>query len=93
MITLENRALMNTRLRVLYADGACVPFLAETDRVLFTRTEKVTLPADAKNVKITVEKEVFVNVWRSVYNGTLNGQSSCIRITGITLKSGVSQCS
>ena len=83
---------MDTRLRILYADGQCVPFLVETDRILFTQTKEVTLPADARNVKVIVEKEVFINVWQTAYNGTLNGQNTCIRITGVTLKSGISEC-
>ena len=92
MITLENSAWMTTRLRVLYTDDKCSPFLAETGRIWTKQTEKLTLPANALHVKISVEKEIFVDQWREVYNGTLEGQSQCIRITGLTFTSSVEKC-
>lgn len=92
VITLDNGAVMTTRLRVLYTDNKCSPFLEETGGILAGQTKEVTLPANAQNVKVMVEKEIFIGTWREIYNGTVNGQSQCIRITGLVFSSGVGKC-
>ena len=92
MITLQNRALMNTRLRVLYTDANCSPFIAETGRIMITQTKSVTLPSFAKNIKIIAEKDMFAENWRTVYSGSLTDASQCIRITGVTFKSTIKPC-
>lgn len=91
-ITLQNRALMNTRLRVLYTDENSVPFLAESGLLWVGQTKSVTLPIGAKNIKIIVQKDLFAENWRVAYSGTLDGVSKCIRITGVTLHSTIKPC-
>ncbi len=93
MITLQNRALMNTRLRVLYTDANCNPFIAETGRIMILQTKSVILPSYAQNVKIIAEKDLFAENWRVAYNGSLVGVSQCIRITGVTFRSKIKPCS
>jgi hypothetical protein len=92
VITLQNRALMNTRLRVLYTDKNGNPFLAESGVIMFLQTKSVTLPIGAQNIKIIVEKDMLAGNWRGVYNGTLTGASKCIRITGVTFRSKIKPC-
>ena len=92
MITLQNRALMNTRLRVLYTDENCSPFLAETGSLWAFQTKSVTLPTNAKNIKIIVQKDLFAETWRVAYNGTLSEVNKCIRITGVTFSSKIKPC-
>ncbi|CAF4840471.1 unnamed protein product [Rotaria sp. Silwood1] len=91
-ITLQNRAAMNTRLRVLYSDANGNPAIAETGRLWGGQTKSVTLPADAKNINIIVEKDIFFENWRVVYKGTLTDRNQCIRIVGVTLFSKVHPC-
>lgn len=92
VITLQNRALMNTRLRVLFTDENCTPFLAETASLWVGQTKSVTLPANAKNIKVIVQKDILAGSWRVAYTGSLTDMSKCIRITGITLSSHVKPC-
>ncbi len=92
MITLQNRALMNTRLRVLYTDENCTPFLAESGLLMTSQTKSVTLPNNAQHIKILVEKDMFAEHWRLAYNGTVTGASKCIRITGVTVSSPIKPC-
>jgi hypothetical protein len=83
---------MNTRLRVLYTDKSGNPFLAESGVIMFLKTKSVTLPANAQNIKIIVEKDMFAGNWRTVYTGTLNAASTCLRITGVTFRSKIQPC-
>ena len=83
---------MNTRLRVLYTDENCSPFLAESGLLWFLQSKSVTLPTNARNVKIIVEKDLFAENWRVAYNGTLSDVNKCIRITGTTFSSTVKPC-
>lgn len=92
VITLQNRAFMNTRLRVLYTDDKCSPFLAESGLLWVLQTKSVTLPSNARNVKIIVEKDLFAENWRVAYNGTLSDVNKCIRITGVTFSSKIQPC-
>lgn len=92
IITLQNRALMNTRLRVLFTDDNCSPFLAESETLWAFQTKSVQLPTSAKNVKIIVEKDLIAGTWRVAYNGTLSDVNKCIRITGTTLSSTTKAC-
>ena len=91
-ITLQNRAVMNTRLRVLYTDAACNPFLLETGRLFVGQSKSVTVPADAKSIKIIVEKDLILETWRVAYNGTLTSGDRCIRIVGVTFASKIHPC-
>lgn len=83
---------MNTRLRVLYTDDKCEPFLAESGLLMTLQTKSVRLPINAQHVKIIVEKDLFAEKWRVAYNGTLNNLSECIRITGATFSSKIEPC-
>jgi hypothetical protein len=91
-ITLQNRATMNTRLRVLYTDENFLPSVAATGRLSVGQTKSVTLPVSAKNIKIIVQKDLFSENWHVAYSGTLDEPSKCIRITGRTLFSTIKQC-
>lgn len=91
-ITLQNRAAMNTRLRVLYTDANGSPSIAETGRLWAGQTKSVTLPAGSKNIKIIVEKDIFFESWRVAYEGTLTNGNECIRIVGVTLFSKIHSC-
>ncbi|CAF5184272.1 unnamed protein product, partial [Rotaria magnacalcarata] len=84
-ITLQNRAIMNTRLRVLYTDAQGTPAIAETGRLWVGQTKSVKLPVDAKNINIIVEKDLFFENWHVAYKGTLTNENECIRIVGVTL--------
>jgi hypothetical protein len=92
MVTLQNRAAVNTRLRVLYIDASNNPFLAETGRLFAGQTKSVVLPFDAEHVRIVVEKDIFFETWRVVYNGTLDVGDRCLRIVGITLYTKIHAC-
>ena len=83
---------MNTRLRVLYSDAACNPFLLETGRLFVGQSKSVTVPADAKNIKIIVEKDLIFETWRVAYTGTLSNGNQCIRIVGVTFSSKIHPC-
>ncbi|CAF1547234.1 unnamed protein product [Rotaria sordida] len=91
-ITLQNRAAMNTRLRVLYTDANGIPGLAETGRLWGGQTKSVILPDDAKNINIIIEKDIFFENWRVAYKGTLTNGNQCIRIVGVTLFSKIHPC-
>jgi len=83
---------MNTRLRVLYTDANGSPSIAETGRLWAGQTKSVTLPSDAKKIKIIVEKDIFFENWRVAYQGTLTNGNQCIRIVGVTLISRIHSC-
>ncbi|CAF4106435.1 unnamed protein product [Rotaria socialis] len=91
-ITLQNRAMMNTRLRVLYTDAQGTPAIAETGRLWVGQTKSVKLPVDAKNINIIVEKDLFFENWHVAYKGTLTNENECIRIVGVTLFSKIHPC-
>lgn len=91
-ITLQNRAAMNTRLRVLYTDANGNPGLAESGRLWGGQTKSVRLPAGAQHVKIIVEKDLFFETWRVAYEETLTKTNHCIRIVGVTLISRIHSC-
>ncbi|CAF0970711.1 unnamed protein product [Adineta ricciae] len=91
-ITLQNRAAMNTRLRVLYTDKDGRPAIAETGRLWAGQTKSVQLPAGATNINIIVEKDIFFETWRQAYKGTLTNGNQCIRIVGVTLFSKIHPC-
>ncbi|CAM4749374.1 unnamed protein product [Rotaria magnacalcarata] len=91
-ITLQNRAIMNTRLRVLYTDAQGTPAIAETGRLWVGQTKSVKLPVDAKNINIIVEKDLFFENWHVAYKGTLTNENECIRIVGVTLFSKIHPC-
>jgi hypothetical protein len=91
-ITLQNRAAMNTRLRVLYTDANGNPGIAETGRLWVGQTKSVKLPAGAKNINILVEKDIFFENWHEAYKGTLTTDNQCIRIVGVTLISKIHPC-
>ncbi|CAF1160345.1 unnamed protein product [Adineta ricciae] len=91
-ITLQNRAAMNTRLRVLYTDKDGKPAIAETGRLWSGQTKSVQLPAGATNINIIVEKDLFFETWREAYKGTLTNGNQCIRIVGVTLFSKIHPC-
>jgi len=92
VITLQNRAAMNIRLRVFYTDANCIPDMAESGLLWAGQTKSVTLPGDSKNMRVTVQKDIFVNMWRSAYSANFTGTSLCIKITGVTLSSTAKQC-
>lgn len=92
VITLQNRAVMNTRLRVLYTDASGNPLIAETGRLVAGQTKSVTLPTGAQHIKVVVEKDLFLEHWRVAYNGTLTNGNQCIRIVGVTLFSKIHPC-
>jgi len=92
VITLQNAAAMNTRLRVLYTDNKCSPYLAESGLLMTSQTKSVTLPSNAQNIKIIVEKDVFAENWRVAYTGTVTGATTCIRIIGSTFASKIKPC-
>jgi hypothetical protein len=83
---------MNTRLRVLYTDPSCVPFLVESATLWAFQTKSVTLPADAGHVKVIVQKDLIFGTWRTVYNTTLTTPNQCVRITGTVFSSTVRKC-
>jgi hypothetical protein len=91
-ITLQNRAAMNTRLRVLYTDANGNPSMAETGRLWAGQTKSVKLPFGAKNINVFVEKDLFFEHWRVAYKGTLTNENQCIRIIGVTLFSKIHSC-
>ncbi len=91
-VTLQNRAAMNTRLRVLYTDANGSPSIIETGRLWAGQTKSVTLPFGAKNIKIIVEKDIFFENWRVAYEGALTNENECIRIVGVTLFSKIHSC-
>lgn len=94
VITLQNRAAMSVRLRVLYTDENDIPFLLETGRLFTTKTKSVSVPSSAKHVTIIVDKEVFIDTWHNAYQGLLDSNlvDPCIRIIGTTFKSKVKLC-
>ncbi|CAF1252847.1 unnamed protein product [Adineta steineri] len=91
-ITLQNRAAMNTRLRVLYTDANGTPAIAETGRLWTGQTKSVKLPVGSKNINIIVEKDLFFETWRVAYKGTLTNENQCVRIVGVTLFSKIHPC-
>ena len=91
-ITLQNRAAMNTRLRVLYTDSNGNPAIAETGRLWAGQTKSITLPADAEHITIVVEKDIFFESWRVAYKGPLTNGNQCIRIVGVTFISKIHPC-
>ena len=78
---------MNTRLRVLYTDANGNPGIGETGRVWGWQTKSVRLPAGAQHVRVIVEKDIFFESWRVVYDKPLEKPNQCIRITGVTFRS------
>lgn len=92
VVTLQNRAAMNTRLRVLFTDSTGNPSILETGRVLLGQSKSVTLPTNAQHVRIIVEKDMFFEHWRLAYNGTLSNGNQCLRITGVTFRSKIHPC-
>jgi hypothetical protein len=92
VITLQNRAAMNTRLRVLYTDTNGIPSIVESGRLWGGQTKSVTLPSNAQNIKIIVEKDIFFEHWRVAYEGTLTNGDQCLRIVGVTLISKIHSC-
>jgi hypothetical protein len=92
VITLQNGAAMNTRLRVLYTDENGNPSIAETGRLWAGQKKSVQLPLNAKNINIIVEKDIFFENWRVAYKGTLTTNNQCIRIVGVTLFSKIHPC-
>jgi hypothetical protein len=92
VITLQNRAAMNTRLRVLYVDANGTPAIAETGRLWGGQTKSVTLPSGAQSINIIVEKDLFFENWHVAYKGTLTTENQCIRIVGVTLISRIQPC-
>lgn len=91
-ITLQNRAVMNTRLRVLYTDAKGNPAIAETGRLWSGQTKSVKIPAGAQHITIIVEKDIFFESWRVAYKGSLSNSNQCIRIVGVTLISKIHPC-
>ncbi|UJR14112.1 hypothetical protein I4U23_001108 [Adineta vaga] len=91
-ITLQNRAAMNTRLRVLYTDKDGRPAIAETGRLWTGQTKSVQLLVGATNINVIVEKDLFFETWREAYKGTLTNSNQCIRIVGVTLFSKIHPC-
>ncbi|CAF1528718.1 unnamed protein product, partial [Rotaria sordida] len=66
VVTLQNRAAMNTRLRVLYTDPACQPYLAETNTLVTHETGSVVIPSNSQNIKVTVQKDMIASNWRDI---------------------------
>lgn len=91
-ITLQNRAAMNTRLRVLYTDSNGNPAIAETGRLWAGQTKSIKLPAGAQHITVIVEKDIFMESWRVAYRGSLTNTNQCIRIVGVTLISKIHPC-
>jgi len=91
-VTLQNHAVMNTRLRVIYTDANGKPAMVETGRLWAGQTKSVKLPLGAQNINVIVEKDLFFESWRLAYKGTLTDEKQCIRITGVTLFSKIHSC-
>lgn len=83
---------MNIRMRVLYVDTNGKPALGETGRLMAGQTRSVTLPIDSKQIQIIVEKDIFFENWRIIYQGTVKNSTECIRVTGVTFASRVHHC-
>ncbi|CAF4516813.1 unnamed protein product, partial [Rotaria sp. Silwood1] len=92
VITLQNHAAMDTRLSVLYTDPQCQPYLVQSDTLLTHQTKSVTLPSNAQNIKVTVQKDMFANNWRDAHTFSMNGTRLCVRIVGVTVSSKLRPC-
>ena len=92
VVTLQNRAAMNTRLRVLFTDANGNPSILESGRLLLGQTKSVHLPANVQHVRILIEKDIFFEHWRVAYNGTLTSGNQCLRIVGVTFHSKIRSC-
>ncbi|CAF4469677.1 unnamed protein product, partial [Rotaria sp. Silwood2] len=92
IITLQNRAAMNTRLQVLYTYPDCEPFLMQSGTIMTHQTKSVTLPSYAQNIKVTVQKDMFANNWRDVDTVSMNGTTLCLRVVGVTVSSNIRPC-
>ncbi|CAF4141657.1 unnamed protein product [Rotaria sordida] len=93
VITLQNRAAMNTRLRVLYTDPACQPYLVETRSIMTHQTKSVVIPSNSRNIKVTVQKDMIASNWRDVGTVSMNNATSlCLRVVGVTVSSKLRPC-
>ncbi|CAF4976703.1 unnamed protein product [Rotaria sp. Silwood1] len=92
VITLQNRAAMDTRLRILYTDAACQPYIVES-KILWThQTTSVTIPSNAQNMKVIVQKDMIGRYWRDAHTVSMSGKRLCLRIVGVTLYSKIHPC-
>lgn len=91
-ITLQNMALMTTRIRALYTDLKCDPHLVESDTLWAFQTKSIYLPIVAGHIYVMVEKDLFFGNWYTVYNGTMLYPDQCIRITGTIFSSVIHKC-
>ncbi|CAF5120057.1 unnamed protein product, partial [Rotaria sp. Silwood1] len=72
VITLQNRAAMDTRLRILYTDAACQPYIVES-KILWThQTTSVTIPSNAQNMKVIVQKDMIGRYWRDAHTVSMS---------------------
>ncbi|CAF3418319.1 unnamed protein product [Rotaria sp. Silwood2] len=83
---------MNTRLRALYTDSLCQPYLVESDTLWTHQTKSVSLPLTARNIKVVVQKDIVFGNWRDAYTFSMNTTKLCLRITGVTLSSKIQPC-
>ena len=83
---------MTTRIRALYTDADCIPYALESDTLWASQTKSLALPVDAQHIKVSIDKEVFIGSWVTVYNATLTGGNKCLRITGVTMSSTIKEC-
>ncbi|CAF4801023.1 unnamed protein product, partial [Rotaria sp. Silwood2] len=92
VIILQNYAAMNTRLRVLYSDPQCQAHLIEGDTLMTHQTDSITVPPNARNIQVTVQKDIFANNWRDVHTVSMNSSKLCLRILGVTASSKIHPC-